>query len=162
MTQTKKDTSTAPPSGAGGASKEQKQYIYKLAAYNKDIKEEWVQWATNDNSKTSTNDLTRDQASAIIRQAGGTPNTSGKLEDRNWASFDSKNTQHVFILSLCRQLNWVISNEKHGKIADLNRLSNFLKSDKCPVRRPLKKMKPAEVSKIITALEGIIKSNYEK
>ena len=142
--------------------KEQRQYIYRLAYYNKGTKEEWVQWATNDNSKTSTNDLSFEQANAIIKQAGGAPHVPGKLETGSYAFFDSKNAQHRLVLSLCRQLNWVITSEKHGKIADLNRLSNFLKSEKSPVRKPLKKMTASEVSKLISALEGIIKSSYGK
>ena len=142
--------------------KEQRQYIYKLAAFNKETKEEWVQWACNDNAKTSTNDLNFDQANAIISQAGGTPHVAGKLKNECWGFFDSVNAKHILVLSLCRQLNWVITSEKHGKIADLNRLSNFLKSKKSPVRKPLKKMSAAEVSKIISALEGIIKSSYGK
>jgi hypothetical protein len=141
------------------ATKYQKQIIYRIASYNKAAKEEWVQWATNDNSKTSTNDLSFDQANAIIEQAGFT-HITGKSE-KNWAYFDNGNSRHRRILSLLRQLNWVINSEKHGKIADLNRLSNFLKSDKSPVNRPLQKMNSIEVSKTIAALEGIIKSNYK-
>jgi len=150
------------PKAAAGASKFQKKSIYRLSGYNKDIKEEWVQWATNDTSKTSTNDLSFEQANKIIAQAGGAALPSGKTEIENWGFFNSKNSQHNLILSLCRQLNWVISSDKYGKVADLNRLSNFLKSDRSPVKKPLQKMSPAEVSKIITALESIIKSNYEK
>lgn len=143
------------------ANKYQKQYIYRLCSYNKDIKEEWVQWATGDNTKTSTNDLSFDQANAIIKQAGGTQVTQiGKTD--NWAFFNKNNGKHLYILSLCRQLNWQTPDEKYGKVVDLNRLSEWLKSDKSPAKKPLQKMKSAELSKVITALENIIKWEYSK
>lgn len=142
------------------ATKHQKQYIYKLSSYNKDIKEEWVQWATGDNAKTSTNDLSFDQANAIIKQAGGTPVTQKGKTD-NWAYFNKNNGRHKYILSLCRQLDWQTPDETYGKVVDLNRLSEWLKS-KSPVKKPLQKMKPDELSKVITALENIIPWKYSK
>lgn len=41
------------------ATAKQKQLIH-LNTPTKDMKEEWVQWATNSNDKTSCNDLTFD------------------------------------------------------------------------------------------------------
>lgn len=142
------------------ATKYQKQYIYKLSGYQKETKEEWVQWATGDVEKTSTNDLTFDQANDIIKQAGGTPVSKGKTD--NWAFFDKNNSQHRYILSLCRQLDWQVPDEKYGKVVDLNRLSNFLKSKRSPVNKPLQKLTPAQLSKVVTALENIMKWEYKK
>ena len=82
-----------------------------------------------------------------------------KLE--NWAGFDPKNTRHMAILSLCRQAQWTASHPRHGEVADLTRLNKWLNSDKCPVNKALKKMDNSELSKIITALEGIVKSKYK-
>ena len=79
----------------------------------------------------------------------------------NWGLFDKENQQHKTILSLLRQAQWVVKNEKWGEVPDINRLSEFLKSDKSPVNKPLKKMEPLEVSKIIEALKGIVKSKYK-
>lgn len=79
----------------------------------------------------------------------------------NWGLFDKNNQQHKTILSLLRQAQWVVKNEKWGEVPDINRLSEFLKSDKSPVNKPLKKMEPLEVSKIIEALKGIVKSKYK-
>jgi hypothetical protein len=79
----------------------------------------------------------------------------------NYGLFDNNNQQHKTILSLMRQAQWTVPSEKWGEVADLNRLSDFLKSDKSPVNLPLKKMTPKEVSKIIVALEGIVKSKYK-
>lgn len=79
----------------------------------------------------------------------------------NWGLFDKKNKQHLTLLSQLRTLQWTVKSEKWGEVADLNRLSDFLKSDKSPVNKPLKKMEPSEVSKIIEALKGIVKSKYK-
>jgi hypothetical protein len=73
----------------------------------------------------------------------------------------TNNQQHKTILSLLRQAQWVVPNGKWGEVPDINRLSEFLKSDKSPVNKPLKKMEPLEVSKIIEALKGIVKSKYK-
>lgn len=69
---------------------------------NKDIKEEWVQWATADVKKTSTNDLTFDQANMILKQLG----LKEHIKDL-WSSFDKKNPQHMSILATMRTAQWV-------------------------------------------------------
>lgn len=79
----------------------------------------------------------------------------------NWGLFNKKNQQHKTILSLLRQAQWVVKNERYGEVADLARFSDFLKSDKSPVNKPLKDMEPSEVSKVIEALKGIVKSKYK-
>ncbi|MBS9774998.1 MAG: hypothetical protein KGV59_07595 [Tenacibaculum sp.] len=80
----------------------------------------------------------------------------GKTKNYEWGHFDAQNSQHRTILSLCRQAQWVVSHDKYGEVADLDRLSNFLKSPKCPVNKPLMKMTKQELSKVIVALEGIV------
>ena len=94
------------------------------------------------------------QLQAIV-QGGRTHSKS------NWGLFDKDNQQHKTILSLLRQAQWVVKNDKWGEVPDINRLSEFLKSDKSPVCKPLKKMEPTEVSKIIEAFKGIVKSKYK-
>lgn len=79
----------------------------------------------------------------------------------NWGLFDKNNQQHKTILSLLRQAQWVVPNGKWGEVPDINRLSDFLQSDKSPINKPLKKMEPEEVSKIIEAFKGIVKSKYK-
>jgi hypothetical protein len=74
----------------------------------------------------------------------------------NWGYFDKNNGQHSYILSILRTANIVVKNGRWGEIADmLGWFDRFLKSNKSPVKKPLKKMTPTEVSKIITALEGV-------
>jgi hypothetical protein len=84
-----------------------------------------------------------------------------KAQSGNWGLFDKTNQQHKTVLSLMRQAQWTVPSDKWGEVPDLNRLSDFLKSDKSPVNLPLKKMKPEAVSKIIEALKGIVKSKYK-
>ncbi|MRX40382.1 hypothetical protein GJU43_13930 [Flavobacterium sp. LC2016-23] len=79
----------------------------------------------------------------------------------NWGFFDKKNKQHRTILSQLRTLQWVVKNEKWGEVPDLNRFGEFLKSDKSPVRKPLKDMTPEEVSKIISCLDSITIKNFK-
>jgi hypothetical protein len=136
--------------------------IMKNAQYKVDIKDEWVQWVTADVNRTSLRSITQAQAKKIIvAQEGLQPINQPKQSSENWGLFDNNNQQHRTILSHMRTAQWVVPNEKWGEVPDLNRLSNFLKSDQSPVKKPLKKMEPAEVSKIIVALEGIVKSKYK-
>lgn len=79
----------------------------------------------------------------------------------NWGYFDVKNIQHRTILSKMRQAQWTVPNEKHGEVPDIEKLSSFLKSKKSPVNKPLKKMNPEELSKIIVAFDGIVKHKYK-
>jgi hypothetical protein len=90
-----------------------------------------------------------------------TPKSSQNQDQSNWGLFDKNNQQHKTLLSLLRQAQWTIPHERWGEVADLPRLSEFLKSDKSPIKKPLKKMEPWEVSKIIEAVKGIVKSKYK-
>lgn len=79
----------------------------------------------------------------------------------NWGLFDKSNNKHRQILSLLRQANWTVGHPRHGEVADLSRLSEWLKSDKSPVKKRLLDMDPKELSKIIKALEGIVTSIFK-
>jgi hypothetical protein len=79
----------------------------------------------------------------------------------NWAFFDKNNKQHLTLLSQLRTVQWTIPNDRYGEVADLNRLSDFLKSDKSPVKKPLKDMKPEEVSKIIECFKSMVIKKYK-
>lgn len=143
------------------ATKEQKIAIRRNCNYNIAIKEEWVQWATDDSAKTSLNDLSFEQAHKIIAQQIGNPTpTILKADGAGWAQFDKTNKKHRVILSLLYQLQWVKPSEKWGEVPDLVRLSHFLQSNKSPVKKKLKAMKPHELEKIIKALTGITKHHY--
>ncbi|MCP1997279.1 hypothetical protein [Flavobacterium sp. HSC-61S13] len=137
------------------ATKEQKLAIRRNSQFKEDIKEEWVQWATGDNSKTSLNDLSFEQANQILAQQGD------KLyKGDNWGLFNNNDSKHKCILSLMYQLNWTIE-IKGRNVPDTNRLSEFLKSIKSPVQKPLNKMNVFELSKIIKALEEMTKKTWK-
>ena len=119
-----------------------------------DQKKSLIQQFTGDWNKTSTKDLTLDQANELIKRFGGKP-----IQYENWAWFDSKSNTHKYILSLCSQMGWTVYNKDKGiYYADLYRLSEFLKSDKSPVKKPLNKMNSQEISKLIFVLEKIAKN----
>ena len=79
----------------------------------------------------------------------------------NWGLFDKNNKQHFTLLSQLRTLQWTVASAKWGEVADLARLSEFLKSDKSPVNKPLKKMEPHEVSKIIECFKSMVRKKYK-
>lgn len=149
------------------ATKQQKYRIRKNCGFDVGIKEELVQWATGSNEKTSLNDLSFEQAQKILSvqegkeppRLSGTPPKEGNFEG-NWGLFDKNNSKHKYILSLLRQLGLTIE-VKGRDVADINKLSEWLKSERSPIQKPLKQMKSVELSKIIGALEGMMKKRYK-
>lgn len=141
------------------ATSDQKQYIYRLCGYNTELKEELVQWVTEDVNKISTNDLTFEQANAIIKNRGGS-----MAQYDNWGFYDNTKDSHRQILSHLITLGWTVKHPKYGKVADLVRFSEWLKgnakSGRSPVKKPLKKMTSGEVSKVIHALGKMIGKRY--
>jgi hypothetical protein len=122
--------------------------------YQECTKSEWVQWATGDEKRTSLRSINQAQAKKIIlAQTGGEIITNPQ---ENWGTFDFKNGQHQYIMSILRTANIVVSNPKHGEVADmLGWFNRFLKTPKAPVNKPLMKMSKIETSKTIKALEGV-------
>lgn len=119
---------------------------------DKEQKANLMQQFTKDYRKTSTKDLTFIQANQLIKRLGGKP-----LQYDNYAYIDFKNKQHRYIYSLLMQHGWTVYSQEHTKsIADLQRLSDWLKSHRSPVKKKLKDMTPKELSKIITALEQMM------
>lgn len=104
---------------------------------------------------TSIKDLNRLQADELIYFF----NTGKSMDHSSWAMFDRNNSQHKTVLSLCHQLGWV--QENNPQFVDLQRLGGWLKSDRSPVKSPLKDMSKAELSKIIFALQNILKTNFK-
>lgn len=87
---------------------------------------------------------------AIVQ--GGKKNT-----ESNWGLFDKDNNQHKRIQANLRAANIVVKNEKWGEVADMKGwFDRFLKSDKSPIKKPLKQMSSREVSKVIKALDGVV------
>ena len=133
--------------------------IMKNCQYQVDIKNEWVQWVTADVNRTSLKSITQVQAKKVIMAQEGSTLVNQPKE--NWAVFDKTNPRHKVILSLLYQMQWVKPSEKWGEVPDLDRLSNFLQSEKSPVKKKLKDMEPLELEKLIKALNGIVKHRYK-
>lgn len=104
----------------------------------------------------SIKDLNQLQASELIHFF----NTGKTLDHSSWGFFDKGNTQHKTVLSLCHQLGWV--QEDKPEFVDLHRLGGFLKSERSPVKCPLKQMTTAQCSKLIFALQNILNSKFKK
>jgi hypothetical protein len=136
------------------ATPQQKKLIH-INAPTRDIKEEFVQWAMDDNSKISCNDLTFDAANMILVKLGKEPH---KLAFR--AVFDKDNERHKYILSLCMQYGWSTT-KRRITIADLDKLNTWMHSQRCPVQKKLKDMNNDELTKFIGALEGMVKSKFK-
>lgn len=85
------------------------------------------------------------------------PLPSEGVGGRNYGLFNHKNPQHKRIMANLRTANIVVKSERWGEVGDmLGWFNRFLKSDKSPVKKPLKEMTPEEVSKIIVALDGVV------
>jgi len=137
------------------ATKDQKLAIRRNSGFKEDIKSEWVQWVKQDVSKTSLNDLTFEEANTILVQQGDKPH-----KGENWAWFDKNNGKHKKVLSLLHEAGLTVQS-KGQKVADTDWLSNFLKSAKSPVKKPLKEMANFELEKLIKSLENIVKSRWK-
>ena len=135
--------------------------IRKNSNWQEDIKDEWVQWVTGDSSRTSLKSLTQAQAVKIIRQQTGDNSTPKEAQTDNWGRFDKTNKQHLGVMAQLRTMQWTIPHERHGEVADLERLSNFLKSKESPVKKPLKAMNPQELSKIIECFKSMVRKKYK-
>ena len=133
------------------ATKEQKRDI-AMNTPNKDIKEEWVQWATADVNKRSTNDLTFDEANKILKQLN--VKTYEKEKDP-FEYFDAKNTQHKRIMSQLYTLGWT-KKVNNRELPDFAQFAQWLKT-KSPVQKSLKDMSPNETSRVIFAFGKVVK-----
>jgi hypothetical protein len=141
--------------------------IMKNCAYDIDIKNEWVQWATGDVNRTSLKSITQAEAIKIIRQQEGLPQEDKTAGVENWASFTSQkpNPQKRKVLfSLMHQAGWTTTQagrEGYSAVPDLLRLSAFLQSEKSPVKKKLVDMDIREMEKLIRAFKGIVQSIYK-
>lgn len=134
----------------------QKAKIAMFVKGDKELKKNLVQQAAGNPKITSTKDLTHAQANALLQSLGMKP-----VVYDNWAFFNPLKQSHKQILSLCIQYGWSVPNGVHGEVADLGKLSEWLKSKKAPVNKRLKNMSALEVSKTISALESMVTKKYK-
>ena len=123
---------------------------------DKEQKAQLMAQYTGNPKRSSTKDLSYLQAQDLITTLGG-------QNVENWALFNKTSTQQMNVLSICIQLGWSSYSLEYGRyLADLNRLSNWLKSSRSPVQKRLKKMSRAELTKIISALEIMLNKHLNK
>ena len=122
----------------------QRKQLYKLFNYCKETEALHVSHIT-DQEHIAVKELTVFQANNLINDLV-----------TNWAVFNPNNQQHKYIMSLLQQLGWSKTHPKYGTVADMPRLSNFLKSKKSPVLMPLQKMETKDLSKLISCLESML------
>lgn len=128
------------------------QLLPEVIKNDPDQKKQLMYQYTSDWTKTSTKDLTFDQANELIIRFGGK-----SYSYEHWGLFDYKKTSHRQVLSLLNQLGWQCYDKKfRGLVADIYKFSEWLKSNRSPVKKPFLKMSPSEVSKIIVALENML------
>lgn len=104
----------------------------------------------------STKDLTFIEAKELLHSLNG-----DKRNKENWGAFEKENPKHKIILSQLYTAGWTKPHTRHIEVPDIERLSDFLKSNKSPVNKPLKDMNLQELEKIIKAFKGIIKSIHK-
>ncbi len=100
--------------------------------------------------------------SAIDNYMSSAPVETVKVE--NWAGFTPTKpnpTKRKVLFSLMHQAQWTTQLPFKGEIPDLIRLSDFLQSEKSPVKKKLKDMSDAELEKLIAAFKGIVKSKFK-
>jgi hypothetical protein len=107
---------------------------------------------------TTTKDLTFVEAEELIYFLN-----TGKTTQANWAFFDKFKyvEERRKLFSLMHQAQWVTQKEGYNEIPDLVRLSNFLKSPKSPVKKPLKQFDKIEWEKLIKAFTNIVRGTYK-
>ena len=105
----------------------------------------------------STKDLSEKQAFQLIRYL-----KEGKtIDNAFFARFDAQNPQHRALLARCHELGWVSVAPTGKVLPDLNKLGSWLISKRSPVKKSLQEMSHKEVSKVIYAIENMIKGKYK-
>jgi len=136
----------------------QKKRIMQKCGFNTTLKNQWVQWATQNPNRTSLSNITQEQAKKIMVALEGSQTlTQDEPTAKKWGAFTSSNPKHRVVLSTLRQMRWVVTCEKHGEKADIERLGAFLMSNRSPVQKPLNEMNPQETEKLIKCLEAIFR-----
>ena len=146
----------------------QKMRIMTICRREGHDKEQLVQEVTGTNN-TSLKVLTQKQAVSIITALQNSaplksPSLGGVGAD-DWGLFSMHHplySVHKYIFSLCIQKGWCKPNDKHGYVADTYKLSDFLKSNRSPVQKPLMEMTKPELEKIIVALDGVVTHQWNK
>lgn len=108
----------------------------------------------------TTKDLTTQEADDLIYFF-----KTGHRTQNNWGLFDKNKfpKERSRLFSYMYQAQWVVANQSSRwmEVPDLERLSNFLKSPKSPVNKPVKKFTKTDWNKINHAFRNIAKGLYK-
>lgn len=144
------------------ATKDQIKIIHTLlpdeAKKDRDLKQEIVRQFTEDDSRTSTTQLTQKEADNLIHYL----KNGISVNHASYGLFDRQNKQHRYILSLCQMMplaidrGWAVPHPTYRMVANTAKLGEWLASPKSPVRKPLRQMSSNELHKVIYALEQML------
>lgn len=139
-------------------SKSQIQQIQTILSNNKLDRDERLVFLSQQTRRdiTTTKELTKIEADDIIFFLN-----TGDVDTTSWGKFYKDNNQHMTLLSRLRTAQWVTNHPVYGEIADLERLHDFLKNGKSPIKKPLRAMDSNEVSKLIFVFDKIIKGTFK-
>ena len=126
---------------------------------DKDEKKEWVKLFTKD-ERSSVKQLSFKEANNALEWLGATPQVK-RVPSNYYAQFDKKNSQHLYLLSLCHQIGWVQYHEGLAKnVPDLKALGSWIHKHGY-LHKSLKLYTPQELPKLIKQFENMVK-NYTK
>lgn len=110
---------------------------------------------TNDYNRTSTNDLTFHEAQALINKLKG--------DDYSfYAKFDSNIKQHLTLLSMCYNLNWVrFDDHLNRNVANLTMLGSWLEKYGY-LHKPLQDYTDLELPKLVAQFSRVVKHDKLK
>ena len=102
----------------------------------------------------TTKDLTSIEAIELIHYLD-----TGDYKKSNWGYFDKDKfpSERKLLWSYLHQCDWTVENTTHGNVPDTERLSDFLKSNKSPVNKPLKSFDKNDWEKVLLVFEMIVK-----
>lgn len=134
------------------STKAQRQLIMGLCKYDVENKSSAVLSISNGRTE-NLRELFFTEASRLIKRLKGEKQS---YSTPRHLQFDLSSSQHRYILSLLKQLGWTKPSEKHGEIADMERLNNWLIGKKSPIKLCLMDIAFKDLSKIIHALEQML------
>ncbi len=129
----------------------------KEALHDKQLKQSIIVQFTEDGTKVSTKDLDYVQAESLIYWL-----ING--EHRKYvayARFEKNNKQHTKMLSIARQLGWVVPHAKYRIVANLELLGEWV-ATKSKYKQPMKELSQKQMAGMISQFEKLLKNAYTK
>lgn len=109
---------------------------------------------------TSTKQLSSTEANELLQFI-----YNNNYTRNNWGLYNMKQekyqSERKLLWSYLYQAQWTVPNERHGEVPDTERLSNFLKSPKSPVNKPLKQFTKTDWEKILFVFNKIVKGTFK-